>query len=291
MLAQIPVVAKARNGSNDDKMATAIAKSWTPICDLDDIVPNTGVCALVDGEQVAMFRVGTGGGSLRDRQLRSQLGGVACSRAAWSGSLGERTVVASPIYKHHFDLHTGECLEAPEHSVRTYARARRGRGKCSRSRAPAEEVLRRPIIAKAARRRRRPIAARGNQPAHDARASWWSATAWPACARSRNCSSSRPDLYDITVFGAEPHGNYNRILLSPVLAGEKTVDDIMLNPREWYAEHGIALHAGDPVVEIDRPRRTVRSPPGVEAHYDRAAAGHGLQALHHARCRATICTA
>ena len=56
-------------------------------------------------------------------------------------------------------------------------------------------------------------------------------------------------LYDITVFGAEPHGNYNRILLSPVLAGEKTVDDIMINTREWYAANGITLHAGDPVVE------------------------------------------
>jgi nitrite reductase (NADH) large subunit len=40
-----------------------------------------------------------------------------------------------------------------------------------------------------------------------------------------------PGMYDITVFGAEPHGNYNRILLSPVLAGEKTVDDIMLHTR------------------------------------------------------------
>jgi nitrite reductase (NADH) large subunit len=42
-----------------------------------------------------------------------------------------------------------------------------------------------------------------------------------------------PDLYDITVFGAEPYGNYNRILLSPVLAGEKRVDDIILNTRDW----------------------------------------------------------
>ena len=50
-----------------------------------------------------------------------------------------------------------------------------------------------------------------------------------------------PDLYEITVFGAEPHPNYNRILLSPVLAGEKTVDDIMLNSRDWYAQHGIEL--------------------------------------------------
>ncbi|NYI00733.1 NAD(P)/FAD-dependent oxidoreductase [Cupriavidus plantarum] len=78
-----------------------------------------------------------------------------------------------------------------------------------------------------------------------------------------------PDLYDITVFGAEPHGNYNRILLSPVLAGEKTVDDIMLNTREWYTQNGIELFAGDPVVAIDRPRRVVRAQSGREVKYDR----------------------
>jgi nitrite reductase (NADH) large subunit len=78
-----------------------------------------------------------------------------------------------------------------------------------------------------------------------------------------------PDMYDITVFGAEPHGNYNRILLSPVLASEKTVDQIMLNPREWYAEHGITLIAGDEVVTIDRARRRVISKAGVELPYDR----------------------
>ncbi len=78
-----------------------------------------------------------------------------------------------------------------------------------------------------------------------------------------------PDLYDITVFGAEPHGNYNRILLSPVLAGEKSMDDIMLHTREWYAENGITLHAGDPVVHIDRRRRLVRAASGREVWYDR----------------------
>ncbi|OYO28126.1 assimilatory nitrite reductase large subunit [Janthinobacterium sp. PC23-8] len=78
-----------------------------------------------------------------------------------------------------------------------------------------------------------------------------------------------PDLYDITVFGAEPHGNYNRILLSPVLAGEKTVDDIMLHTRQWYVQHGITLHAGDPVVRIDRKARTVQSLSGVKVAYDR----------------------
>ena len=46
-----------------------------------------------------------------------------------------------------------------------------------------------------------------------------------------------PDLYDITVFGAEPYGNYNRILLSPVLSGEKTINEIMLNDESWYADN------------------------------------------------------
>jgi nitrite reductase (NADH) large subunit len=76
-------------------------------------------------------------------------------------------------------------------------------------------------------------------------------------------------LYDITVFGAEPHGNYNRILLSPVLAGEKTVDDIIIHTRAWYAANGITLHTGDPVVAIDRHRCMVQSASGREVHYDR----------------------
>jgi nitrite reductase (NADH) large subunit len=78
-----------------------------------------------------------------------------------------------------------------------------------------------------------------------------------------------PDMYDITVFGAEPHGNYNRILLSPVLAGEKSIDDIMLHTRQWYVDHGITLHAGDPVVHIDRRKRVVRAASGREVRYDR----------------------
>jgi nitrite reductase (NADH) large subunit len=78
-----------------------------------------------------------------------------------------------------------------------------------------------------------------------------------------------PDLYDITVFGAEPHPNYNRILLSPVLAGEQTVDEIILNPWSWYEENHITLHAGKKVVEVDRVRRIVRADDGTEAEYDR----------------------
>ncbi len=82
-----------------------------------------------------------------------------------------------------------------------------------------------------------------------------------------------PGLYDITVFGAEPHPNYNRILLSPVLAGEQTIDQIVLNPLSWYAEQGITLHLGTKVVSIDRTRRVVTAEDGhggsVSAGYDR----------------------
>ena len=66
-----------------------------------------------------------------------------------------------------------------------------------------------------------------------------------------------PDMYEITVFGAEPHPNYNRILLSPVLAGEMTIQDIILNDLAWYADNGITLHLGSKVTEIDRKRRSV----------------------------------
>jgi NAD(P)H-nitrite reductase len=88
-----------------------------------------------------------------------------------------------------------------------------------------------------------------------------------------------PDLYDIAVFGAEPYGNYNRILLSQLLSGEKGADEIMLNTPAWYAEHGIALHAGDPVVAIDRRRKRVRSRNGVELPYDRLLIATGSQPI------------
>ncbi len=78
-----------------------------------------------------------------------------------------------------------------------------------------------------------------------------------------------PDVYDITVFGAEPHPNYNRILLSPVLAGEQTVQDIVLNDYDWYAENKITLHVGKKIVQIDRARRVVIADDGTTAAYDR----------------------
>lgn len=78
-----------------------------------------------------------------------------------------------------------------------------------------------------------------------------------------------PDRYEITVYGSEPRGNYNRILLSPLLSAEKTLDEIMLNRPEWYAERGIALRSGCRVERIDRTRRVVVAEDGSEEPYDR----------------------
>src|SRR5262245_13597767 len=81
--------------------------------------------------------------------------------------------------------------------------------------------------------------------------------------------AAAPDRYDVTVFGAEPHPNYNRILLSPVLAGEAKPADIVLNDLEWYWSHGIRLHLGKRIDRIDRRRRFVIAADGTEAPYDR----------------------
>jgi nitrite reductase (NADH) large subunit len=75
--------------------------------------------------------------------------------------------------------------------------------------------------------------------------------------------------YRITIFGAEPRVNYNRIMLSPLLAGEKSFDDIVINDLEWYADNGITLVAGDQVVAIDRRVQTVTARSGRVESYDR----------------------
>ncbi|VAW99910.1 Nitrite reductase [NAD(P)H] large subunit [hydrothermal vent metagenome] len=77
------------------------------------------------------------------------------------------------------------------------------------------------------------------------------------------------DTYDITVFGAEPYGNYNRIMLSPVLAGEKTIDQIMLNDDQWYSDNNVTLHKGKEVTEIDRMKRKITTSDGIVEEYDR----------------------
>ena len=93
-------------------------QNWTDICAVDDILPSTGVCALVDRRHVAVFRLGADRFFAIDN-VDPKSGASVLSRGLL-GSVGDRIVVASPLYKNHFDLQTGECLEAPEQSVRAH---------------------------------------------------------------------------------------------------------------------------------------------------------------------------
>ncbi|MEJ8851311.1 nitrite reductase small subunit NirD [Variovorax rhizosphaerae] len=93
---------------------------WTAVCAATDILPDTGVCALVDGVHVAIFNVAGAQQFFAIDNVDPKSKASVLSRGL-VGSLGERIVVASPLYKNHFDLRSGECLEAPEHSVRAHA--------------------------------------------------------------------------------------------------------------------------------------------------------------------------
>ena len=76
------------------------------------------------------------------------------------------------------------------------------------------------------------------------------------------------DLFDITVFGAEPRVNYNRIMLSPVLSGEKKYGDIIIHSADWYTDHNVTLYMGDAVTSIDRHQKLINSASGLTLNYD-----------------------
>lgn len=87
------------------------------------------------------------------------------------------------------------------------------------------------------------------------------------------------EQFEITIFGDEPYGNYNRILLSNVLSGSQDPDEIYLNPKSWYVENKIKLHAGARVTHIDRAARLVRSDRGITAQYDKLLIATGSRAF------------
>ncbi len=212
--------------SNSAAAVDATQAGWSSVCGIEDILPDAGACALVDGKQIAIFRIEAVVYAI-DNYDPGQRGEMCCRAESWGDLKGER-VVASPLYKHHYSLVTGRCLEDSAKSVNVYpVRVLDGRIWVN------TEPQRQPAIA-----RRRQLVVIGNGMA--------------GMRAVEELLQLAPDAYEITVFGAEPHVNYNRILLSPVLAGEKHADDIVLNTVEWYAEHRITLHIGDPVVEIAR---------------------------------------
>ena len=219
---------------------------WSHVCELADIIPNSGVAALIDGRQIAIFRVGDQCYALDNYDPESDA--YVLSRGL-VGDLKDELVVASPIYKHHYNLKTGQCIEVAESSVAAYA------VKLEKEQVWVQAVPESRItVANNATYKRRLVVV-GNGMA--------------AMRTVEELLELAPDAYEITVFGAEEQVNYNRIMLSPVLAGEKKFEDIILHHKSWYAERGITLHTGDRVAAIDRRTRSVKSASGIEANYDR----------------------
>ena len=85
---------------------------------------------------------------------------------------------------------------------------------------------------------------------------------------------ANPDAYDVTLFNAEPRGNYNRLMLSPVLSGDKTYDEIVTHDDDWYAANGVTCRFGERVLRIDRERKVVVGEKG-EVTYDKLVFGTG----------------
>ncbi|MDM5222832.1 nitrite reductase large subunit NirB [Peribacillus sp. NJ11] len=78
-----------------------------------------------------------------------------------------------------------------------------------------------------------------------------------------------PNAFEITIFGSEPHVNYNRILLSTVLQGNTSFEDIAINERNWYTKHNIQLFTGETVVKIDKVTQKIKTDKEREVYYDK----------------------
>ncbi|EXB27835.1 nitrite reductase [NAD(P)H], small subunit [Acinetobacter baumannii 1437282] len=222
---------------------------WIEVCALEDITPNTGVGALIEGRSVALFRVGHEKRiyALSNKDPFSQAN-VMC-RGIIGDLQGER-VIASPIYKQHFSLATGRCLEDKDQKLLVFPT------KIENGRVWVGSVPQRTYITNnGAAQEKLKLVLIGN------------GLAGMRCLE--DLLDMAPDRYDVTVIGEEPWGNYNRIMLSPVLSGEKTIDDIMLHPHAWYRDKGIKFIADDPAIKIDRTRKVIHTEKGESVDYDR----------------------
>ncbi len=101
-------------------MTAAQTFNWQEICQRRDLVAGSGVCALVNGEQVALYYLPGEEPPLYALGNRDPIGGANVLSRGIVGDIGGRLVVASPLYKQHFDLTTGACLEEPDQQVEVY---------------------------------------------------------------------------------------------------------------------------------------------------------------------------
>jgi len=96
-----------------------MSNTWISVCEKISLSPDTGICALVNNEQVAIFWESISKGLFAVANW-DPIGEANVMSRGIVGSLGEALVVSSPLYKQHFDLRSGECLEMPEHSLKTW---------------------------------------------------------------------------------------------------------------------------------------------------------------------------
>ncbi|MEN4981459.1 nitrite reductase small subunit NirD [Acinetobacter modestus] len=235
--------------TNLKDMSMLPENQWVDVCNLDDITPNTGAGALVAGQSVALFRVGNEKRiyALSNKDPFSQANVMA--RGIIGDLQGER-VIASPIYKQHFSLATGRCLEDKDQKLLVFP-TKIENGRVWVGAVPQKTYITNNGISQ----EKLKLVLIGN------------GLAGMRCLE--DLLDMAPDRYEVTVIGEEPWGNYNRIMLSPVLSGEKTIEDIMLHPHAWYSDKGIKFIADDPAIKIDRTRKTVHTEKGETVDYDR----------------------
>jgi len=106
--------------TGDNTMTVAVKQKWQTVCRLDDLVANSGVCALVDGQQVAIFYLPGTQPQVFALANRDPIGKANVMSRGIVGDLQGRIVVASPLYKQHYDLATGVCLEDEQVHLDTY---------------------------------------------------------------------------------------------------------------------------------------------------------------------------
>lgn len=231
--------------------------TWTDVCALEDITLNTGVCAWLEGQQIAIFRVASEQRVYALSNLDPFSQAYVMSRGIIGDIVGER-VVASPIYKQHFSLSTGRCLEDQQYKLTVYP-SKIEQGRVMLSSHPQKTYM----TNNGQQQEKLKLVLVGN------------GLAGMRCLE--DVLEMAPDRYEITVIGAEKWGNYNRVLLSPVLSGEKLLDDILLHTPAWYQDKNIRFIAEDAAVRIDRPRKQVHTQSARVIDYDRLILATGSQ--------------
>lgn len=232
-----------------DEIESPAQPEWFAVCHVDEITPNTGVTVMLHGIQIAIFRVGDEQRVYALSQQDPFSQAYVMSRGILGDLQGER-VVASPIYKQHFSLATGRCLEDSTQKLLVFP-SKIVQGQVWVSPTPQKTYITGTTIETAKLK----LVIIGN------------GLAGMRCLEE--VLEMAPERYDITLIAAEAGGSYNRILLSPVLAGEKSEADIQQHSAAWYAEQNIQLLEADAVVKINRQLKQVHTESGQVVIYDR----------------------